>query len=92
MSGNGKAPIPFQAPSGVPIVGQPFEILRFAVPMNLQLRCNCTTDPAREPLEIRGSVAVACPCCRKVYNAIFNPQTKNIEMQVATPAPEQVPA
>jgi hypothetical protein len=100
MNDNGtNAPLPFQAPAGTPIVGQPFTILTVGVPMNLTLTCNCRAsspaegDAARRPvLVIALSVPVACPHCGKTYNALFNPQNMQIQMQVGLPATEQVPS
>jgi hypothetical protein len=77
------APIPFTAPpAGGHIVGQPFTVVNFRVPMDMTLQCNCTTGADRQVLAIKSSTAVQCPLCEKVYNAIFNPSTKNIEMFV----------
>jgi len=54
MSGNGKAPIPFQAPGGgVPIVGQPLTVQSVYVPLIMALTCNCLPAPhGRELLAI----------------------------------------
>ncbi len=94
MSGNNKAPVPFQAPAGTPLVGQPFTILSVGVPMNLTLTCNCPRlDNAERPvLTIVLSAPVACAHCGKVYNALFNPQNMQIQMQVGLPPAEQVPS
>ena len=90
MSGHGnRQPIPFQPPAGAQLVGQPFTIVNFRVPMDMQLQCNCTPDKDRPVLTITSSTAVACPTCRKLYNAVFNPQTKNIEMQIGVPSAEE---
>ena len=64
MNGNGHAPVPFQAPAGTPIVGQPFTLLSVGVPMNLTLTCNCPQlddSTPRPVLTIALSTAVACP-------------------------------
>ena len=92
MSGNGKAPIPFQAPAGTPLVGQPLTVLSVGVPINMTLTCNCTTDADRAVLVINLSTPVTCPVCGKQYNALFNPQNGQIAMQVGLPAAEQVPS
>ena len=83
-------PLPFQAPSSTPLVGQPFTVVNFRVPMDMQLRCNCTADADRALLTIANSAPVACPLCRKTFNAIFNPNTKTIEMQIGVPSAEEV--
>lgn len=89
MSGNGKGPIPFQAPAaGVPIIGQPFQVSSAYVPVNMTLTCSCSQGAA--PLNILLSVAVACPLCRKTYNAAFNPGTGKIDMLIGLPPEGQV--
>jgi hypothetical protein len=92
MSGNGKAPIAFPAPAGTPLVGQPFTILSVGVPINMTLTCNCGVDADRPVLTILLSAPVACPRCGKQYNALFNPQNGQIQMQVGLPGTDQVPA
>jgi hypothetical protein len=87
----GGGSIPFsKQQSGVAIVGQPFTIVSVGVPMNVKLTCNCG-GPDTEVL-IVGSVAAACPSCRKLYNALFNPQNGQIQMSVGLPAPELIPS
>lgn len=51
-SGNGKAPVPFQAPAGTPIVGQPVTPLSVGIPMVMTLTCNCGAVADRAPLTI----------------------------------------
>lgn len=95
MSGNGNAPIPFQTPAGTPLVGQPFTLLTVGVPMNLTLTCNCPRldDTADRPvLTIVSSAPATCPSCGKTYNALFNPQTMKIAIQVGLPAAKPAPA
>lgn len=77
-------------PSTTPIVGQPFTVKSLGVPMNMQLTCNC--GGADTEVAIVGSVSSACPSCRRVYNAIFNPQTGEINMQIGVPADEKEPS
>lgn len=81
---------PIGVPGGMPIVGQPFTVKTLGVPMNMSLTCNC--GGADVDVVIIASVSAACPSCRKVYNAIFNPQNGQIQMQIGVPAAEQVPA
>jgi len=59
MSGNGKAPIPFQAPAGTPIIGQAFTPLTVGVPMIMTLTCNCGPVQDRLPLGIHPLAALA---------------------------------
>ena len=88
MSDNGHGTaIPFQA-VGVPLVGQPFQLLEVGVPVNAKLSCACCPD---QILEIVGSVPVTCPGCGKVFNARFNPTNGKLEFFIGLPA-AQVPA
>lgn len=94
MNGNGKTPIPFQAPAGTPLVGQPFTIVTIGIPMNLTLICNCPRldDTSERPvLAIILSAPVACPSCGKTYSAFFNPQNGQTVMNIQVPPAEQVP-
>jgi hypothetical protein len=84
------SPIPFRTPppSGGHIVGQPFTMTHCGVPMNLTLTCNCGGEGDRT-VNIVGSVPATCPGCAKVYNALFNPSTNQIEMQIGVPSDAQ---
>jgi len=92
MSSNGKPPIPFQAPAGTPLIGQPFSILTVGVPMNMTLTCNCGAADERPVLVVQMSAFAVCPTCRKQYSAFFNPQTGQTHMVINAPADEGVPA
>ncbi len=96
MSANGKTPIPFQAPAGTPLVGQPFTLLTLGVPMNMTLTCNCVRrDDAvgdRPVLTILLSAPATCPDCGKQYNAVFNPQNMQVAMQIGLPKTDEVPS
>jgi len=76
--------------TGVPIVGQPFTLLTAGCPMNMTLTCNC--GGPETAVAIVSSVAAACPSCRRVYNAMFNPTTGKVEMHVQVPTKELVPS
>ena len=58
MSGNGKAPVPFQAPAGTPIVGQAMTPLTVGVPMVMTLTCNCGPVADRATLTIHPLAAL----------------------------------
>jgi len=58
MSGNGKAPVPFHAPAGTPIVGQAFTPLSVGIPMVMTLTCNCGPVPDAAPLMIHPLMAL----------------------------------
>jgi hypothetical protein len=92
MSGNGKAPVPFQAPAGTPILGQPFTIRTVGVPINMTLTCNCRDAADRPVLTVLLSAPVACPSCGKQYSAFFNPQNGQIQMVIGLPGTAQVPS
>jgi hypothetical protein len=74
----------------VPIVGQPFTLTGIAVPVNATLTCNC--GGADVAVTITMSTSMACPSCRKRYNAVFNPLQNKIEFQIAVPEAEKVPS
>jgi len=92
MSNNGeKSPIPFARPPaapGVPIVGQPFALVRVSTPVNATLTCNC--GGAETLVTVVASIPAACPSCRKVYSVAFNPCTGQLQIQIGLPQPEQV--
>lgn len=71
-----------------PIVGQPFTLEAISVPCNAQLRCNCGGEHVT--VDIKQSVAAACPSCGKSYNALFNPTTNSVEFRIAVPEPPKV--
>lgn len=90
MSDNGqKAPLPFPH-TGVPVVGQPFTIASMYCPINATLTCNC--GGAETTVTIVGSEPATCPSCGKTYTAGFNPVTAKIEIKIALPGTDQVPA
>jgi len=70
------------------IVGQPFTLIGIGVPVNAILTCNCGAPEDVARVEIKMSVGAACQSCRRVYNALFNPQTGKIEFQMTIPKPE----
>ena len=77
-------------PTGGVLVGQPFTPESIAVPVNAILRCNCGGVEAR--VVIIMSAAAACPSCQKVYNAMFNPLTGQVQFSIGLPSTEQVPS
>ena len=83
---NGK--FPQAPPAGGVLVGQPFTPEAIAVPVNVTLRCNCGGVETR--VVITMSAAAACPSCQKVYNAIFNPLTGQVQFSIGLPSAEQV--
>ena len=58
-SGNGKAPVPFQAPADTPIIGQAFTPLTVGVPMVMTGTCNCGPVQDRATLTIHHLAALA---------------------------------
>ena len=94
MNDNGqkKPAIPFPH-AGVPVVGQPFTFTSIYCPINATLTCNCGGPPGdATTVTIVGSQAAPCPNCRKVYNLGFNPTNGQVQVNIAAPAPEQVPS
>jgi hypothetical protein len=86
MSNNGAKPIPFQAPTGTTIVGQPFTILGVGVPVNAKLKCNC--GGLDTEVSITNSQAASCPSCLKSFNALFNPINGQLKFQIGVSANE----
>ena len=82
-------PIPFPH-TQTHIIGQPFTLHTAWCPVNMTLTCNC--GGVETSVTIVGSVSAACPSCRRVYNAGFNPTTGKMEMSVGVPQAEQVPS
>jgi hypothetical protein len=78
----------------VPIVGQPFTLTAIYLPVNATVRCNCAcaVGGVDTVVQILLSVPAACPSCRRIYNAFFNPQTGQVQFQVSVPQAEQVPS
>jgi hypothetical protein len=74
------------------LVGQPFTLLALGVPMNAVLTCNCGAPADAAKVEIKMSVAAECPSCKRIYNALFNPQSGKVEFQMAMPKPEGEPS
>ena len=77
-------------PSGGVLVGQPFTPEAIAVPVNVTLRCNCGGVDTR--VVITMSAAAACPSCQKLYNALFNPLTGQVQFSIGLPSAEQEPS
>lgn len=74
------------------LVGQPFTLQAIGVPLNAVLTCNCGAPEDVARVEIKMSVGAACQSCKRVYNALFNPQSGKIEFQIAMPTPEGEPS
>ncbi len=58
MSGNEKAPPPFQAPAGTPLLGQPFTPLAVGIPMVMSGTCNCGAVEDRATLTMHPLAAL----------------------------------
>lgn len=77
---------------GPQLVGQPFTLHGIGVPVNAVLTCNCGAPADLARVEIKMSVGAECPSCKRVYNALFNPQNGKLEFQIAVPKPEGEPS
>ena len=66
----------------VPILGQPFTLLAFAIPVNVTLACHCSSDTGGAPatVEIVASAPTPCPVCHRVYSVVFNPSTGQLQV------------
>lgn len=83
-----KAPLPFQAPSSIPVIGQPFQLTMVRCLVDATLSCNCGGESTT--VEIRGSVGAPCPSCGRVFNMAFNPTTNKMEVSIAVPKVEPI--
>jgi len=90
MNGNhdDKKPLPFQAPAGTPIVGQPFTLSNVSLPVNGTMTCNCVQPGIALPFV--ASAPAACPHCHAIYVVAFNPQNGQLTIARAYPEAEKV--
>jgi hypothetical protein len=74
-------PVPFKAPAGVAIIGQPFTLSNLSMPVSCTFTCNCAQPPTH--MQIINSSPAQCPVCRKTYLVVFNPQNGQITVAMA---------
>jgi hypothetical protein len=77
--------IPFPAPNGGFILGQPFTVSNVSIPISAIICCNCAVPPSQ--LQIVASAPVVCPACQKTYTVALDP--KNGQLTVAIAVPDQ---
>ncbi len=82
-------PIPFPTAPGVPIVGQPFTLQAFFIPVTAVVTCNC--GGADTTIRIVLSAPAACPSCGRQIGVSFNPRTGQLEVAIVADV-EQGPA
>lgn len=80
-------PLPFAAPPGTPIIGQPFTISNLSFPVNALFTCHCL--PTNGPLSVQASAPVTCAACGKVYVVAFNPANGQIMVAVMVEQPKE---
>lgn len=74
-------------PSGGHLLGQPFTISEFSLPVNARLHCNCgvhTGEPAVD-VPIINSAPAQCSRCQKTYIATYNPANGQIQVAIGVP-------
>ncbi len=76
------APVPFKAPAGVAIIGQPFTVSNLSMPVSCLFTCNCAQPPSELP--IVNSAPVTCPACQSTWMVTFNPTNGQIMVAKAT--------
>ncbi len=75
-----------QVPNGAHILGQPFTITEFTVPVNATMNCNCAIAHGGAPtvLKVVGGAPVTCPTCAKIYILTFQVQG-NLQVAIGQP-------
>jgi hypothetical protein len=76
---------------GPVLVGQPFTITAWIIPVTCHLTCNCQVQNGSgtgTPLQIEAGKPVQCPQCQSIYTAGFNPQTGQIRVGMGKPQQE----
>ena len=76
--------------ANVPIVGQPFTLVKVEIPVNATLTCNCGGDHTN--VEIVASAPTACASCGKTYLPLFNMATGQLQIQISVPKTEGQPS
>lgn len=64
--------------NGPVLVGQPFTITAFAIPVNVTLTCNCGGD--QTTVQITASAPATCASCGHVFFATFDPRTGQVQV------------
>lgn len=82
--------IPFPAPQGGHLLGQPFTLSNLSIPVSGLLTCNCGLSDS-PTLSLNGQ-PVQCTGCRKTYIVFVNPQNGQLQVAVTAPEAEKVPS
>lgn len=87
MNGTVKAP-------AIAIVGQPFTVNGWSIPVNATLTCNCASalGGAGTIVQIVNGAPATCTNCQRLYAAAFNAQTGQLQVGICTPTPEKEPS
>ena len=76
----GKPPLPFRAPAGVPIIGQPFTVKGGYATALIQCQCE-----AREPVLLLGNAPAFCAGCHRGFIIVgfsFDARVGQIQVNV----------
>jgi len=84
---NYKGPFQPTAPSNVPVIGQPFQLLSASIPVTATLRCNCGGGDG-VIVEIFDGTPTACGSCGRRYTPIFNLTNGQLQVQIEVPQQE----
>ena len=79
---NHHKPTSTQFPVGVPVIGQPFTLNSLSIPVNAELRCNCSGGTLVSTVM---SAPAACESCGREFAATFNPQTGQLQFHIKQP-------
>jgi hypothetical protein len=74
------------------LVGQPFSITAWIIPVTCNLICNCRVTNGSghgTELKIEAGKPVKCPHCEMVYTAGFDPNTRQIQVGMGKEAPQE---
>lgn len=78
-------------PATAPLVGQPFTITSWIIPVTCQLFCNCQVPLGGKPtlVHIKAGSSETCTECHTLYSVGYNPKTGDLQVAVGKPNQEQ---
>lgn len=86
MNNGQPQPSPFERAA---LIGQPFTVVKYSIPVNAELVCNCVAPADRATLTIINGAPATCPNCQKTWVVGFNPANGQLmvgQMQADTKA------
>jgi uncharacterized Zn-finger protein len=78
--------------SGPVLVGQPFVITAWNIPVSCNLVCNCQVTNGNghgTALQIKSGEPVKCPHCQTIYVAWYDPKTQTVQVAMGKDAPQE---